>query len=607
MKIVRPNITIVDKINGEEILDKIEKAARICYQSDPNSDTREKFLANIIKSGHTSVIEHEKISVVIICDRGCYDDETKVLTNHGWKLFKDVDIENDLIYTIDETGELKFVKAVNKIDYVYDGNLDHYHSSQIDLCVTPDHRMWLFDYEKRTEQSKTWKFIPSSEVKNGRYEFNKSSLGTQNFNLSEITIPSVSRTVFNHVRTYDGHVWRGNNINLFLELLGLWVTDGSVSFGTTNNDGSKKTGNRVCITQTKPFVRDRIMYILDWLGLRHYEYKNDIRISDPPLFDWLVENFIDGKNTRKTYYLTLPRWMFSNLSKYNIDCFLRGVFLGDGSRHSCRNRNHKRGFVVYTASKRFAEDLVELALLSGRCANIRTVEPRTRVFPNGHVSKCKEQYVVSFVSTNIHLFNNDDRHRYTKEYHGHVYCLELESEHRLYVMRNGKACWCGNCSHELVRHRIASYSQESTRYVNYKNKGMQFIRPITIVDKPELFEIWKRSCEDSEKSYEEMINHGARPQEARDVLNNSLKTQIEMTMNLRSYRNFFTLRCAKGAHPHMKEIAIALLMFFKERIPVIFDDIEYDEDFWNQYVASKNENWHNYVIDRELMEECGLA
>lgn len=162
-------------------------------------------------------------------------------------------------------------------------------------------------------------------------------------------------------------------------------------------------------------------------------------------------------------------------------------------------------------------------------------------------------------------------------------------------------------SHELVRHRLASYSQESTRYVNYKNKGMQFIRPITIVDKPELFEIWKRSCEDSEKSYEEMINHGARPQEARDVLNNSLKTQIEMTMNLRSYRNFFTLRCAKGAHPHMKEIAIALLMFFKERIPVIFDDIEYDEDFWNQYVASKNENWHNYVIDRELMEECGLT
>lgn len=162
-------------------------------------------------------------------------------------------------------------------------------------------------------------------------------------------------------------------------------------------------------------------------------------------------------------------------------------------------------------------------------------------------------------------------------------------------------------SHELVRHRLASYSQESTRYVNYNARGMKFIRPITLMDNPELFKVWEDACKASEVAYCVMIENGATPQEARHVLNHSVKTEIVVTMNPRSLRNFFEQRCAKSAHPHIKEIAIPYLLFMQERVPVIFDDIGYDEVFYNKYIASKGENWHDYVIDRELMEECGLV
>lgn len=138
-------------------------------------------------------------------------------------------------------------------------------------------------------------------------------------------------------------------------------------------------------------------------------------------------------------------------------------------------------------------------------------------------------------------------------------------------------------THEIVRHRIASYSQESTRYCNYgKNK---FGNEITVIDpcfwksgNPEdkkKYEIWKKQMEATEKSYLDLLALGASPQEARSVLPNSLKTEIVMTMNLREWRHFFKLRTAPNAHPQMREIACPLLDEFKKRIPVIFDDIIY--------------------------------
>ncbi|MDR0230777.1 MAG: FAD-dependent thymidylate synthase [Dysgonamonadaceae bacterium] len=132
-------------------------------------------------------------------------------------------------------------------------------------------------------------------------------------------------------------------------------------------------------------------------------------------------------------------------------------------------------------------------------------------------------------------------------------------------------------SHEIVRHRLASYTQESTRYCNY-TKG-KFGNEITVIkpcfwnENSEEYKVWSETINYIENSYNKLISLGASPQKARSILPNSLKTEIVITMNLREWYHFFKLRTAKTAHPQMREIAIPLLMEFQKKIPVIFDKI----------------------------------
>lgn len=128
-------------------------------------------------------------------------------------------------------------------------------------------------------------------------------------------------------------------------------------------------------------------------------------------------------------------------------------------------------------------------------------------------------------------------------------------------------------THEIVRHRIASYSQESTRYCNYQSRGIKVIEPFFFIGDEKKYQIWLEAMLACEKAYNLLIEAGAAPQEARSVLPNSLKTEIVVTYNLREWRHFFKLRCSKQAHPQMREITVPLLRKFQKIIPVIFDDI----------------------------------
>lgn len=135
-------------------------------------------------------------------------------------------------------------------------------------------------------------------------------------------------------------------------------------------------------------------------------------------------------------------------------------------------------------------------------------------------------------------------------------------------------------THELVRHRIASYSQESTRYCNYGTgrRGMTFIKPNFWDESSIQYAMWKGLIGDCEHIYNELLKQGATPQEARSILPNSLKTEIVMTANLREWRHFFKLRCSTFAHPQMRQVACGMLDEFKKLIPIIFDDITYEND-----------------------------
>lgn len=144
-------------------------------------------------------------------------------------------------------------------------------------------------------------------------------------------------------------------------------------------------------------------------------------------------------------------------------------------------------------------------------------------------------------------------------------------------------------SHEIVRHRVASYTQESTRYCNYTND--KFGNEINVIDiregieldtkmknmpgelKEQIINEWIMAMKDAERHYNKMIELGATPQIARGVLPNSLKTELVVTMNLREWRHFFKLRTDIAAHPQIREVAIPLLKEFQKLIPVVFDDL----------------------------------
>ncbi len=132
-------------------------------------------------------------------------------------------------------------------------------------------------------------------------------------------------------------------------------------------------------------------------------------------------------------------------------------------------------------------------------------------------------------------------------------------------------------THEIVRHRLASYTQESTRYCDYSKAGsITVISPFFFENNKKKRAVWYTVMKVCEWGYNLLRKLGASPQEARSVLPNSLKTEIIITANLREWRYILTLRTPKGVHPQMQEITIPILKEFKKRIPVIFDDIKCD-------------------------------
>lgn len=127
-------------------------------------------------------------------------------------------------------------------------------------------------------------------------------------------------------------------------------------------------------------------------------------------------------------------------------------------------------------------------------------------------------------------------------------------------------------SHEIVRHRVASYSQESTRYCRYGD-GIAVIQPPGIERGTNAYLNWYFGCQNAETAYRDMLSSGISPQIARSVLPTCVKTEIVMTANLREWRHFLRLRMDRSAHPQMREIACKLYDQLAEMVPVVFEDL----------------------------------
>lgn len=141
---------------------------------------------------------------------------------------------------------------------------------------------------------------------------------------------------------------------------------------------------------------------------------------------------------------------------------------------------------------------------------------------------------------------------------------------------------------DLTRHRFASFSVESTRYCSYNkdNYGNEIavVNPVYIEDK-EVFETWKKAIEDMEKAYMKMKELGASTDMCREILPHSTAAEYTMTANIREWKHILELRTTNHVHPAIRQVLIPLLLLFKEQMPEIFGDIEYDKEFNPKYYA----------------------
>jgi len=158
---------------------------------------------------------------------------------------------------------------------------------------------------------------------------------------------------------------------------------------------------------------------------------------------------------------------------------------------------------------------------------------------------------------------------------GHESVLEHENLSVRFIVDRG-------VSHELVRHRLCAFSQESTRYVDYNKRGLTFIKPPWVYVQAGMYDEhimsfnneWLMAMAEAAKSYHRLIAfYNWSPQQARAVLPNSLKTELVMTANLREWRHVLRLRASKAAHPQMQEVMRPLLTYMNNHLPAVFEDI----------------------------------
>ena len=366
---------------------------------------------DIVENGkkYTFVADYEDIVGGAI-HPNCYHKNTRVYTNQGWKHFYELN-GDELFFSIDpETDKPEWVAAKKYIKYRYKGNLMRFYNKNVDMCVTPDHNLFLKFYSK--SGSTYNKFVQAKDV----------SLSRQH-------------------RFYAGIDWKGSDPGLvklgdkmvtpqqFTQFMGMYLSEGSC--------GLYKSANRVSIAQTK--YRDEFRNMLSTLPYNAVEVQKGFEINDKPLVEYLLQF---GKCNEKF----VPQEIKDMKPEY-IRMFLDAYILGDGhikakpvkgSEYIGVNRT------IFTSSIRMRDDITELAVKAGYRPTIKIASHAGTIYQG---TDYKTNYDVWTISLNNRVRSYADKvNKELVPYDDDVYCVELEKNHTLYTEYNGRIWWNGNCS-----------------------------------------------------------------------------------------------------------------------------------------------------------------
>ncbi len=340
----------------------------------------------------------------------CYSDDSEVLTNRGWKLFKDV-LDDDLILSLNpNTRNIEWVEFIDRQCFSYYGEMVHFYNRSLDCFVTPEHNMVYLnknDGKIKNCQAKEYtkgkgRFYRGCEYESGDVEF---------YQIDDLIIP----------------------FDLFCEFMGYWLSDGS----TISNSG-------VVISQQEgETARDKIVDCIKRMGFEPHLEKQKVVFYNTTIRNYLK---IFGRCINK-----FVPYVIKNASKRQIRIFLDAFVLCDGYKRPCRSfiGNHGNEFksdkdeiIYFTTSERMAGDLSELILKSGHRPSFSINKAGVSHKANGPIIKSNyDCYSIrECYSVTSSVFNKEIQY-----YDGLVYDLTLKRNHIMYIRRNGKCFWGSNC------------------------------------------------------------------------------------------------------------------------------------------------------------------
>lgn len=562
----------------EDPVEAIELAASNCYDSEPMEG---KIMNSCYKSGHHSVLEFAEFHFHIEgVSRACYDKDTEILTSAGWKLFKDIRENEEVLTYSKETGMSEFQQILNKTEYKYNGQMHKYKSQNVDLFITPNHNLLMKKYDVDTPQD--YALMPSDCIKINRFYTTKHVLYDNPVG-ENIIIKGFSYTRKNNQSIDYEKTTEDLKLNreLFYKFLAWYISDGSTVYDKNENKYVISICQTKCKINIEKESRERIFDIIKKLGFNpHYEEKC-IKFNSITLGKYL-------KDIGVSYDKAIPLDMFKDFNKEYAKVFLDEYVLGDGTVEA---NGHER---LYTTSKSLSDQLQLITFIAGYSSKI-WIDDRiglvrkigSKIFTNKHVL-----YIISLSKgkRNNTPIIKKDQHFSTEFYNDMVYCVEVPN-HTLFIRRNGICLWCGNCTHQLVRSRLASFAQRSQRYV--KEHNFDYIIPQSIQNNEEALYIYYKCIENIGSAYGSLIKLDIPAEDARFVLPNACETIIDMKVNLRELMHFMNERLCTCAQWEIRELAIKMKQLVAQKEPK-----------FNKYLVPKCERNYPFMFCTEDKKRC---
>jgi thymidylate synthase ThyX len=584
---------------GNDAQDLAEFAGKMCYRSwepglNPNvrkvRDDQAVYLQNILKQAHGSVLEHASFTFVLhnvsrVC---CYDDDTDVLTDEGWKPWPKVDGTETFGTLNPISGGLEYQKATQIFHADYFGQMYRVQSQQVDLLVTPNHRMWVQRHDtqasKRGEQQFAIELPNDIHHKRVKYQKHARWVGHA---ASHMTVPETYRTWQRkdrerpETRTYPAVTFP---IEPFARFLGYYLAEGSVN------------GHQIVLAQNRGEILDRMADTIRSMGLPAYLPTTGygcVRTQCLPLHDLLA-------SLGHAHDKRIPS-MVQNWSPDIIRIFLEGMIEGDGTTH--RTFNHR---VIYTTSREMADDLQVLAIKAGWSANVR-IDDRTgsgHYMPSGQlIRNLRPCYIVSILTRRLTPLVNHQRlcapNRYLNEegyhdgfelYAGKIHCVQVPNG-LLFVRRNGKPVISGN-THELVRHRPGTaVSQESLRYVRLDELPFWFPewarqdaelmkRATALLAELEQFQLWLAGHFGLDDDETKMHEKKHKTSFMRRFAPEGVATGLVWTANIRTLRHTIEARTDSGAEEEIRLVFNKIGEIMRAEAPALFGDYTVTDGTW---------------------------